>query len=49
MKTANQIEFTNYIETPRYQSRPIKIDIILEARMRAFLRAKRVRRWMSSK
>ena len=50
MKMTNQIELITYIETPRRTSaEPVKIDTILEARMRAFLRAKRVRRWMSAK
>jgi len=49
MKTANQIELITYIETPRRRDQPVKIDVILEARMKAFLRARRVRRWMSAK
>ena len=49
MKTTNGIELITYIETPRRSGVPIRIDAILEARMKAFLRAKRVRRWMVSK
>ena len=49
MKTAHEIELITYIETPRRFTEPVKIDVILEARMKAFLRAKRVRRWMSAK
>jgi len=49
MKTSNEIELITYIETPRLITEPVKIDVILEARMKAFLRAKRVRRWMVSK
>ncbi|MDB5163134.1 MAG: hypothetical protein JWO54_640 [Candidatus Saccharibacteria bacterium] len=50
MKTTNDIELISYIATPRRTtSEPVKIDAILEARMRAFLRARRVRRWMSAK
>jgi hypothetical protein len=46
----HEIELITYIETPRRTTaEPVKIDVILEARMRAFLRAKRVRRWMTSK
>lgn len=49
MKTTDEFELITYIETPRRFSGPVKIDVILEARMRAFLRAKRVRRWMLAK
>ena len=49
MKTTNEIELITYIETPRRTTEPVKIDAILEARMRAFLRAKRVRQWMLTK
>lgn len=49
MKTANKIELITYIETPRRSTNPIKIDVILEARMKAFLRAKRTQRWMALK
>lgn len=49
MKTTNGIELITYIETPRRTSAPIKIDAILEARMKAFLRAKRIQRWMAAK
>jgi len=45
MKTAKIFEEVMYIETPRQQSGPVKIDQILEARMRAFMRARRVRRF----
>lgn len=34
-----------YIETPRQCKTPIKIDAILEARLRAFKRAARVRKF----
>jgi hypothetical protein len=49
MKTTNGIELITYIETPRRCNNPVKIDVILEARMKAFLRAKRIKRWMASK
>lgn len=42
MKT---LETNDYIETPRHNGSLIKIDEILEARMRAFLRARRIRRF----
>lgn len=45
MKTQNTFADITYIETPRRSASPIKIDAILEARMRAFLRARRVRRY----
>ena len=48
MKT-NGIELITYIETPRRTSAPIKIDAILEARMKSFLRAKRINRWITAK
>lgn len=44
MKTSQEIEFISYIETPRYTEAPVRIDLILEARMKAFLRARQVRR-----
>ena len=40
MKTLNQVEVINYIETPRRCDAPVKIDRILEARMRVFLRSR---------
>jgi len=49
MKTTNGFELITYIETPRRSSAPIKIDTILEARMKAFLRAKRINRWITAK
>ena len=49
MKTADGIDLITYIETPMRTSVPIKIDAILEARMKAFLRAKRINRWISVK
>ncbi len=49
MKTRNEFELISYIETPRRNSQPVKIDVILEARMRAFMRTRRVRRWLASK
>jgi hypothetical protein len=45
MKTMSVFEETSYIELPRRSKGPVKIDAILEARMRAFLRARRVRRF----
>lgn len=45
MKTAKIFEEVMYIETPRKRGTPVKIDQILEDRMRAFMRARRVRRF----
>jgi hypothetical protein len=45
MKTKKTPEAANYIETPRQCNAPVKIDEILEARMRAFMRARRVKRF----
>jgi len=49
MKTTNEIELITYIETPRRSSVPVKIDAILEARMKAFIRAKRINHWIAAK
>jgi hypothetical protein len=49
MKTMTQFEEPNFIELPRRARGPVKIDAILEARMRAFLRARRVRRFTFTK
>ena len=43
MKTTQTSDYITYIETPRHCNAPVKIDEILEARMRAFLRARRTR------
>lgn len=43
MKTASTGENVTYIETPRLCDAPVKIDEILEARMRAFLKARSIR------
>jgi len=43
MKTERINEYVTYIETPRHCDAPVKIDEILEARMRAFLKTRRVR------
>lgn len=45
MKNSSPLETDLYIETPRNSGQPVKIDEILEARMKAFLRARRVRRF----
>ena len=45
MKTTQKDQM-NYIETPRAHAAPVKIDSILEARMRAFMRARRMRRFV---
>lgn len=45
MKTLRTLEQPEYIETPRRCTSPTKIDEILEARLQAFLRARRVKRF----
>jgi len=45
MKTAVEIPLIEYIETPRHCVAPVKIDAILEARLQAFKRARRVKRF----
>ena len=49
MNPHNTIETTAYIQTPRTQTTPVKIDTILEQRMKSFLRARRIRRFTFSK
>lgn len=49
MKTARKLPTIEYIETPRFHQGPVKIDAILEARMRAFMRARRVKRFTFGK
>jgi len=49
MKTAQPSEIITYIETPRHCDSPVKIDEILEARMRAFVKARRIRRFRLAK
>lgn len=39
----NTYQWTQYLETPIRQSTPIKLDEILEARMKAFLQAREAR------
>ena len=43
MNSLLQIDWNHYIETPLRTDEPVKIDKILEARMEAFLRARKVR------
>lgn len=45
MKTVKEFEYISYIETPRRSSDLVKIDVILQARMRAFLEARSSRRF----
>ena len=46
MKTVEEKSvLIEYIETPRQCNAPIKIDAILEARLKAFKRAARVRKF----
>lgn len=42
MKTISKTEIINYIETPRHDGDPVRIDSILEARMKHFLRIRSV-------
>lgn len=45
MKSSSPLETELYIETPRSSGQLVKINEILEARMKAFLRARKVRRF----
>lgn len=45
MKTAEEKELISYLEIPRGRSSLTKIDVVLEDRIRAFKRAKRIRRF----
>lgn len=49
MKTNQPYELIDYIETPRRKYAPVKIDEILEARMKEFIRVRRTRRFTFSK
>lgn len=37
----------SYIETPRQKSTTVKLDVILEQRMKDFLLSRRRRRWLN--
>lgn len=49
MKHSIQPELYGYIEIPRTKTLPTRIDTILEERMKAFLRARRIRRFTFNK
>lgn len=49
MKTSADKELITYIETPRAASSPVKLDAVLQERIRAFKRAKAIRRFSFSK
>lgn len=49
MKTKQPLEIINYIELPRKRSSLVKIDEVLEERIRAFKRAKQIRRFTFTK
>lgn len=49
MKTLAEKELITYIETPRGASAPVKLDAVLQERIRAFKRAKQIRRFSFSK
>ena len=48
MKTAQTNDSITYIKTPRHCDVPIKIDKILEARIRAFMKTRRNHRFTSA-
>ncbi len=43
--TTHENTLVTYIETPRRPASVVKLDTVLEARMRDFIRARRVRRF----
>jgi len=45
MKTVETFELISYIETPRRCNAAVKIDEILAARMQAFMRVRRLKRF----
>jgi len=45
MKTAQEKELITYIGTQRGSTSPVKLDALLEERIRAFKRAKQIRRF----
>jgi len=45
MKTAQEKEIITYIQTPRGLTAPVRLDTVLEERIRAFKRAKQIRRF----
>lgn len=49
MKHSISTELYGYIEIPRTKTAPTRIDSILEERMKAFIKARRVRRFTFSK
>ena len=49
MKHMSQSEVYDYIEIPRTKTAPTRIDTILEERMKAFLKARRIRRFTFTK
>ena len=49
MKHKTSVELYGYIEIPRSQTVPTRIDAILEERMKAFMKARRVRRFTFNK
>lgn len=42
-ESLNSYPWLQYLETPRAQSQPVKLDRILAERMRAFLKARQVK------
>lgn len=42
----NQQQWSHYLETPLKQSSPVKLDQILEERLRAFMKAREARMFM---
>ena len=49
MKTAQEKEIITYIETPLSTTSPVRLDTVLEERIRAFRRAKQIRHFSFSK
>lgn len=43
MERTPEKDLIRYIEIPRHLSKPVSIDTLLEKRMKAFLRARRLR------
>lgn len=48
MKIPQEKEIITYIETPRGSAAPVRLHTVLEERIRAFKRAKQIRRFRFS-
>ena len=49
MDLTSDKEPIRYIEIPRHAAKPVSIDAVLEQRMKAFLRARRLRRFSAKR